>query len=234
MKFDFLSITLRSRAAWLAKHKYATSKSTLEPSPFWGGSTFAIRKYTTFARWCDVPEVYARFGGLAHEIIRLRNSGWFCDDIHTGGDEIARGVVYYIRSIGYLAAVADPYNSDKEGNGPCMFEVDEKGNIITYDTKEEAARNADGLAEIYAEKAREHNEKQWAINDLETKVEEGEATIDEARSDARGLIADIRQSKLNQGLCERMKGELRKLRNIMHKASREIKTAKRELQTLNQ
>lgn len=159
MKFDFLSISLRARAAWLAKHKHATRKSTVEPSPFWGGATFAIRKYT-FARWCEVPEFYARFKGLAHKIINLRHSGWYCDDIHEGMGETARGVVYYISSLGYLAAVADPHNTDKEGYGPCMFDVSEQGNLITYDTKEEAARQADRLAEIYAEKEREYNEQQ--------------------------------------------------------------------------
>lgn len=230
MKFDFLSISLRSRAAWLAANKYATSKSTLEPSPFWGGATFAIQRYT-FARWCEVPEFYARFEGLAGKIIRLGHNGWYCDDI--GRDEIARGVVYYIRSLGYLAAVADPYNADKEGNGPCMFEVNEKGNLFIYDSKEETARNANELAERYAEMAREDNEKQRAIYDLETKVDECQGEIDEARSEAKGLIADIRESKLNPGLCERMKGELRKLRGTMHSASREIKAAKNELQTLN-
>ena len=67
---------------------------------------------------------------------------------------------------------------------------------------------------------------------LENEMGEAERELDEKQAEARGLISDIRESKLSPGLCERMKQELRAIRAAMHCAVRTINQNKTKLATL--
>lgn len=144
------------------------------------------------------------------------------------------GVVYMLPHGRYIAAMVDPWNWCKEGSGPCIVECKPNGEPFTYKDKDEAARAADDLAEHYAESAREEGRLQSEILQHEESMEYNKRAMDEARSEARSLLSEIRASTLSPGLCERMKGEVRDLRATMHRAFREICQAKQTLATLNQ
>jgi len=224
-----VSTVLLSRLA--AKHSGSyRSPFALSYSSRWGGTPFNIEGYrSTFGRWHESPESPFRFIGLAHEIVRLGHTGWYTRDNEY--DETARGVVYMLPHNRYLAAIADPYQSAKDGSGPCIVETNATGQPIIYDDKEEAARAADSLAERYAEAAREDDRRQCERMKLEDAASEAAETLKSEREEARALLAEIRASRLSPGLCERMRGELRTLRRSMHSAFATIKDSNAKLAT---
>ena len=169
----------------------------------------------------ESPEYHFRFTGLAHDLIRLRHTGWFTRN--NNYDETARGVVYQMTakdgSERFIAAMADPCNSEKDGRGPCAVEVNEHGQPFVYDDKEEAARNADRFSEIYAESEREDDAKQTAEMLIESKKEE----IGALRDEVRNLIEEMKgENRRPPIICQALWNVIRKNRHAMHKAWKRI------------
>lgn len=115
----------------------------------WGGTPWQITGTRTFSRWHEAPRDVFRFIGKAADIIRLRHNGWYLDG--DCPDETTEGLVFMLPHNRFLAAGSDPNNE-----GSAYFEVDARGNPEIYSDKEDAARGADRLAELYAEAEREH------------------------------------------------------------------------------
>ena len=98
-----------------------------------------------------------RFVGYAHDILSLRQTGWYGDD---DGCQLYRGVVFQLPSRHgqaiFLAGVewGEVSRSGFDAGGGWI----EIGPRDTHDSKEDAAHAADRLAEIAAERDREEQE----------------------------------------------------------------------------
>lgn len=217
------------------KHVHAPYTSP-DYSGRWGGGVWQCGENVgyrrTFTRWHECPESFARFRGLAHKLVRLGHTGWFTDE-DGGNGELARGVVYLLPHGRLIAGVVDPFNSDKDGQGPCIFDVDERGNLTLYDDEQEAARAADRLAELYAESEREHDARFQRERQLEEQRDEAQQELDSKRQDVRALLAEIRDSRLSPGLCERLRAQVKRDRSRMHSLFQDIASASRELAEIN-
>jgi len=201
----------------------------------WGGQAFAVGQNVgyrhTFGRWHESPDTLFRFAGLSHKLARLRHTGWYVRHDECG--EVTRGIVYMLpHSRCFLAAATDAWNGNGDGTGPCVFEVTASGAPCVYATKEDAAYAADSFAERYAESQREddrlYSERQKAELDAEDATKE----LSDLRSDARGLLSEIRESSLSSGLCARLTREFKRLRHKMHEAFQEIQDANKRLAEL--
>lgn len=117
-----------------------------------------------------------RLVGFADTIVRLNHTGWYTDSDYS---TLMRGVVYQLPSrkgcTQYLAGYADPWNDDAAFL--CMD--------IEHD-KEDAARFADRIAEIYAEKERDYQDAWRAALDAKEKAQE-------ARDHVRAEIEMLRE-----------------------------------------
>jgi len=199
----------------------------------WGGTPFRLGENVgyrnTWGRWHESPESAFRFAGLASAIVNLGHNGWYTRYDEYDPDELARGAVYMLPHGRYMAAIADPCQSDKDGSGPCIVEVDERGNPCMYEDKDEAARSADQFAEKYAESSREDDRHERGKQTLRDIVDADTAELAGLRSDARGLLQGIRDSRLSPGLCSRLTAELRAMRLRMHRAFHGIRNAEKEL-----
>lgn len=229
-----INSSLLSRLAAKRAGKYRSPFATSYSSQ-WGGQVFNVGQNVgcrhTFGRWHESPETPFRFVGLAHKIVRMEHTGWYVQHGECG--ETTRGVVYMLpHSRCFLAAATDAWQSRDDGKGPCVFEVNSLGAPCVYATKEDAAYAADSFAERYAESQREddrlHGERQKAEKDAEDATKE----LDELRSDARGLLSEIRESRLSNGLCARLTRELHAMRAKMHRAFRELQNANKRLAEL--
>lgn len=141
----------------------------------WGGTPFKITGTRTFARWHESPSSVFRFVGKAHDIIRLRHTGWFLDQEFQ--EETTHGLVFMLSHNRFLAAGSDGVSGNDDA---AYFETDEAGNPVIYDDKEDAARNADRLAELYAEAESEYQAR--AREEMEREEMEREDQEREAQS----------------------------------------------------
>lgn len=127
-------------------------------------------------RWVENVSDGVRLVGAAHEIIRLQHTGWYIDNFQ---DEVVKGMVYQLPSRNgecqYVPAVDDPCNKDCA----CL-----DFHSIT-DSKEDAARWADSMAEQWAETEREYQAKESE----RIRLEEIEAEIKEEFADSQGCEA---------------------------------------------
>ena len=149
---------------------------------------------------------------------RIAHRGWYTsEDCH----QTIRGIVARLpKGRGFLAGWT---------MGESM--ASELENTIHCD-EVQAARAADRIAEMVAEKEREYREREDERQRLEDEMADAARELDEKRVEARALISDIRESKLSPGLCERMKQELRAIRAAMHRAVRTINQNKKQIATL--
>lgn len=225
----------RAKKAKNPQHVHAPYTSP-DYSGRWGGGVWQCGENVgyrrTFTRWHECPESFARFRGLAHKLARIDHTGWYTSEDGVGSD-LARGVVYLLPHGRFTAGVADPFNSDKDGHGPCIFDVDERGNLTLYDDEQEAARAADRLAELYAESEREHDARFQRERQLEEQRDDARRELESKRDDVRALLAEIRESRLSPGLCERLREQFKRERARMHSLFHDIASAKRELAELN-
>jgi hypothetical protein len=103
------------------------------------------------------------------------------DDNDTG--ETARGVVFQLpgrdRKPRFISGIADPNN---DGCAILSLEI--------FDDKEDAARNADSLAEMYADKERDY-QRAWCAGQEYSELGESIA------QDRRDVLALIREVKAN-------------------------------------
>lgn len=145
----------------------------------------------TACRWIENPESKGlRFVGLAHDVAKsnysyLRNAvehtGWFLDNeiLH----ETVSGVVYQLPARDgkprYVVGYADPYNCDKDGNGPALLSVEvlegERHDSYNHGYNpalRDAARRADSIAESMAEQEREYQDARRAGQTAREKTQE--------------------------------------------------------------
>lgn len=204
-------------------------------SPFRKGGMFQGTPHKSggyWLRWSETPEDWSELKGLADEIIRLDHTGWFVDSYQS---ESQSGIVREVKTAKgprYLACVPDPFNGDKEGNGPCRVECWGNGSPVWYDCEREAARNADGAAESSAEEMREYDEQWQKRATAEETADEMQAAIKTARKEARELIAGIRESTLAPSLCQRMRREVARLREESREAWEKLREARETMERL--
>ena len=151
-------------------------------------NSYAIASQTVFnpankkgERWIENVSQALRFTGKAHELIRLDHTGWYNDSCY---DSLSLGVVYQLPSRKgvnqYVAGVLDPYNDD------CAI-LDFRNR---EDSKEEAARRADSMAESYAKECREFDAKDRAeqeTEELKTEISEIRKSIISVCQEARAI-----------------------------------------------
>lgn len=186
-------------------------------------------------RWSETPEDWSELKGRADELLEsVQHQGWYLDGF---GDAVVFGIVRKVRMRGgvrFLAAISDPFNGDKYGNGPALVEVHEDGSPLWYDDAREAARASDQIAQQYAEREREYQEGWRERNDAEEAADEMQAAIKTARKEARELIAGIRQSTLAPSLCERMRREVTRLREESAEAWGRLRESRKTMERLKE
>jgi hypothetical protein len=199
---DYLKRSLRSRLALRQKDTAGNFKNY--PQAVGGIWT---REGKPDARWKDGTIFSDNLGGhslrlvgRADKIVRLNHTGWYTDSFQ---DSSTFGLVFRLpNGRGFLAAYSDPWNCDKDGEGPHSLEPE------SYPTEEEAARRADRLAERYAEFCREYDAKQCAESRI-TQIREEE--LPAVREEIRELCDGIRQSTLAPSVCAELKRSIRRL-----------------------
>ncbi len=159
------------------------------------GKTF--QAYGCAMRWIENPaSVGLRNVRYADEATRrIRHTGWFLDD-RCG--ETVRGVICQISGKDgadrYLAGYADPHN-----DGPLCIDV---GTVWDYD--EDAAVEADRIAERFAEDEREHNRQAdawWEYDSLGTEIAQH-------REDGRALFRQL-PAALDEGIAKVIRAHIR-------------------------
>jgi len=171
-------------------------------------------------RWVENVACGLRFVGAAHDIIRLRHTGYYIDNYQ---DETVHGEVYQLPaardgSPRYVPAVNDPNN---DGCACLDFHS-------ISDDKEDAARLADGMAENWAEREREYQAKE----DEERRIEEIGDEISELYTDFRRISRELRANceaisavavvrELIRDRWKQTKAQIHKLRTEREKIERE-------------
>lgn len=132
-------------------------------------------------RWVENITPALRFVGRSDEIVRLRHTGYYTNQFQ---DETVRGEVYQLPARNgkpqYVPAVSDPCNEN------CAY-LDFRS--VTTD-KEDCARNADSMAECWAESEREYQAK-----------ESGRMRIEEIQDEIKTLNRKYRS------LCKAIRAE---------------------------
>jgi hypothetical protein len=133
----------------------------------------------TALRWFEHADRDFRRVGFADEINRyIRHCGWFADDCQ---DSVLRGVVYRLPTRqgkpAFLYGYADPWN-----DGAALLA------LKTADNESDAARWADRIAELEAEKERDYQEAWQAGNRYRD-------LADEIASERKSCLALIREAK---------------------------------------
>lgn len=149
------------------------------------------------ARWCENPAAIGlRFVGHAADIVRLRHTGWFTDSDGIG--DLLRGIVYQLPSRGGRELYVYGYGDPSGGLAALLcFDLD-------ADSKEQAARMADQVAEWAAETEREYQDKWRAASDYR----ETQARIREIRYRHSYLIRALPHAG-DDASGARMRAELR-------------------------
>jgi hypothetical protein len=201
----FTGRTSARRALELARMDVSANRNRYPRQHFGmrGGTDWKIGSDTVF--FCEQPDDYLRRVGFVDEIPSeshyrgkmVDHKGWYLRDDDCGG-EVARGVVFQLPAhkgkCRYLSAVADPHN-----NGPAILSLE------LFDELREAARNADSLAEKYAEKERDYN-RAWEAgqrySDLGAEIaEERKATLALIR-EAKSQCATLRDMPATRKVIE--------------------------------
>lgn len=220
------------------KRQYIANMQSSKNGANWTNTTWRDCKYIASVRrnWCGVwsRAIGGDFVGAYHvdnfnctpfnlegdadSVLRLRHSGWYCDDHQF---ETINGVVlsYYRknektkkRELVFIPAV-----QWSDCDGVTIWPND------VYNEKEEAARAADGYAESIAADEREYSEADYLARQSAEFVQETIETIKQARSEFHTLAADYRNSLLSGSVCNLLKRELLRLRKVVHNGVIELR-----------
>lgn len=138
-----------------------------------------------------------RFVGFADEVARIDHTGWYGDD-EGSGYTMMRGVVYQIPARDGSPLFLAGYEWG-EGTGKRFTSgggsIEYGGRGDTYESKEEAARAADSLAEYAAESEREYQREEAERlreeeEEAERKREEEEAALEAEEEAARESLVE--------------------------------------------
>lgn len=219
-------------------NRLAAKRAGTYKSPFRKGGMFHGTPHKSggyWLRWSETPEDWSELKGRADEVLEsVQHRGWYLDDFQ---DSVAFGIVRSVRMRGgvrFIAAISDPFNGDKYGNGPALIEVHEDGSPVWYDDASEAARASDQMAQQYAEREREYQEKALERCNAEEVAGEAAETIKTARKEARELITGIRESTLAPSLCQRMRREVTRLREESRDAWEKLREARETMERLKE
>lgn len=165
--------------------------------------------------------------GAAHDIVRLRHTGWYMD---ADGSETIAGHVWQLPARNgepvYLSGYVEPES------GYCTLDAT-RGRIATHSDKEDAARAADALAEKDAEKEREYSERWQAARDADDERADARDALKTARADARQAIAAIREQRKIGGIvpamCKILQDTIATARDEMRRA---LETIAKETETI--
>lgn len=157
-------------------------------------------------RWCeDTAAIGLRFVGFADELAgrSIDHKGWFTAPDGYDGN-VLRGAVYQVPGRKGSARLVAGYREGSDGrkgwsdaSGVHGSAAIAFGEIFESDGREEeAARSADGIAESYAEIAREYQEAWQAAN----RWQEIASEMAEARAAAKALVHDMRAA-IKSGLA---------------------------------
>ena len=191
-------------------------------------------RHSTMGNWMERPADSFRFIGLSSDIApdHDRTLGYYVDSFQS---ETARGVVYQMSPTRegfarFIPAIADPYNSAKDGSGPAIMLL---GDIITADSRDEdsadearkdAARRAIDCAWIYADAERDYQTAWQAGN----RYADESSDLQTIRAEVRGILQERRAAMHNPAvtdsgyfaLCDAIRKRVADLLDDMHKRRR--------------
>lgn len=136
--------------------------------------------------------------GAAHDIVRLRHTGWYND---ADGSETIAGHVWQLPARNGEPVYLSGYVEQESGY--CTLDAT-RGRIATYSDKEDAARAADALAEKDAEKEREYSERWQAAREADDERNDARQELKAARADAQQAISAIREQRKFGGIAPTM------------------------------
>lgn len=155
-------------------------------------------------RWIESPRAAGlRFVGYADKIAGFRHNGYYLD---LEGRETVRGVVFQMAGRGgkpqFVAGYEDTFNGSADSDGPVCLSFSDvtegdsndeysawDNNPCDHDGAKTAARLADGIAELMADEAREHDAASIAGSQYGDLGEE----IQSSRDTIRELLAERKQ-----------------------------------------
>jgi len=188
----------------------AKKPKTIQYNPVHGIDSLRGRRL----RWIENASLGLRIVGPSHKIIRLDHTGWFLDPL--GDGETVHGTVLRLpRAAGearFLAAVSGAFNPD------CYLVSMER-----FDDADDAAREADSMAQRYAEAERDYQTRDTAAMMIESNREE----IRETRKTFSAIVAEMRAmrdlSRDTPIICKALRAQLHSLRATVRKDIRTIR-----------
>jgi len=151
--------------------------SAIAYNPEWSPEGRSGERY----RWVECPSDGLRKVGKASDIVRLNHTGWYTDNYQS---ETVHGEVWQLPA-------------DREGNCRFVPGVNDPCNdasVLDFrsitDDKEQCAWEADRMAEMYAERAREYQAK----DEAERRLEEIGEEIQEEYQGFRRITKELRES----------------------------------------
>lgn len=156
--------------------------------------------------YADSLESIGDYCGDAEKLARLDHSGWY-EDHHYNA--LIKGGVIKLRSSKGVYYIPVTYGTDYDGITLYFndSEIVARGSNEDQheDAKRQAARNADGFAEIEAENAREYAARDQAEQDISAARE----TIHETNKTALNLLKEIKKAgTFSPGICDALKSHL--------------------------
>ncbi|MGE0211829.1 MAG: hypothetical protein AB7S41_09060, partial [Parvibaculaceae bacterium] len=165
------------------------------------------------ARWVENANYGLRLVDYADRILprSIEHTGWYTEDDGLN-DETLRGIVYQLPTRKHRERFAYGY-ADPNNDGAAFLSFD------PCDSKEDAARWADQLAERVAESERDYN-RAWQAG---RKYEDLGDTIEKLRADARALVREMKAARLAKltgwpRICAALQSTLQDLRDQSRKA----------------
>lgn len=165
--------------------------------------------------------VWFSFGGTAvrnerdaHNIVRLRHTGWFTDSHQ---DDMAVGIVGSLSHGRFVAGYRLTMNDER-------VYFDE-----VFTDEDDAARMADEHARIIAEQEREHAEKHEEARRLSDEVDDACTEVRNAREEHTMLAYALRQSSNVPRYADKCKRRMQVLRESVADAVERIRTNRDKL-----
>lgn len=161
-----------------------------------GASAFhrvTLRQVYGVQRYCGLRDV-----GKAHDIIRLRHTGWYAD---------SEGFELYVPQVWQLPArnrIPQYISGFVVGDSDCVLLSATDFKLDIFDSKEDAARAADSFAEIRAEHAREWSDANDAEFIAEQSVEDARESMLLAFGECRAIVAELRTAGIPKAIRARI------------------------------
>ncbi|MDD5059463.1 MAG: hypothetical protein WC516_09985 [Patescibacteria group bacterium] len=136
-------------------------------------------------RWIEHPENHFRFVGKYQDIYKGRDShnGWYMDPFY---NDVSYGIVYQLTGrkgqTRYVAGCSDGYDND------AYSKINVKD---IFDEKEDAAREGNEMARIYAE----HNFESFIKQNAEEEIDLNKQSISDIRKVIKEICLELRNEK---------------------------------------